>query len=86
VIVNDAGATRKLVDGSKSVVIHKRGPADLAARIEECVTMPAAGRFNLVKVSKARVASPATWDRVADAHCDLFRRPTTEQVGKGERR
>jgi glycosyltransferase involved in cell wall biosynthesis len=83
IIVTDVGATRELVDAANGVVIRKHDPPDLSAKLTDFAMMPEAERLKFGRASQGKVAERFTWDRVADAHYQLFGRLTLERAARG---
>lgn len=73
ILVTDVGATRELVDGTNGEIVAKRDPDALAMAMRRMVEMGPTGRAALGGHSLEKVQRRFTWDRVADAHVEVFR-------------
>lgn len=74
VLVTDVGATREMVDGSNGSIIPKQDPEGLASEILKLTDLGHGARCSLGTAGRARVDARFTWQRVAQAHLDLFDR------------
>lgn len=74
ILVTDVGATRELVDDSNGQIIPKHSPHAIAAALDRLRDLDSADLAALGAASTRKVMERFTWDRVADAHVELFRR------------
>lgn len=74
VLVTDVGATRELVDDSNGQIIPKRSPASIVAALDRLRKLSAEEFADLGASSIRKVRERFTWDRVADAHVEVFRK------------
>jgi glycosyltransferase involved in cell wall biosynthesis len=79
ILVTDVGATRELVDESNGQIIAKNSPDSIVAALDRLHGMPDGDFAALGARSIRKVEERFTWDRVADAHVDLFRRVASGQ-------
>lgn len=74
ILVTDVGATRELVDDTNGRIIPKHDPAAIASALRGLKGMSRPEFESLGAASIRKVQERFTWDKVADAHVDLFRR------------
>jgi glycosyltransferase involved in cell wall biosynthesis len=72
VLVTDVGASKELVDDSNGQIIPKRAPEALADAPLNLDRIGPAGRAALGAAGRERASLRFTWQRVAQAHVDLF--------------
>jgi glycosyltransferase involved in cell wall biosynthesis len=80
IIVTDVGATKELVDDSNGMIIPSRDPRALADALQHFLELPLEARLAMGKASIEKVARRFTWQRVAEAHYDLFFRVSREMA------
>lgn len=81
VIVTDVGATRELVDEQNGLIIPKRSPRQIADALTRFAGLSADARDALGAASLEKVRRRFTWDRVAQAHHEVFSRLAGEIHG-----
>ena len=79
ILVTDVGATTELVDSSNGRIIPKNDPRAISAALQHMQGMDRDALLSLGQASIRKVLDRFTWDRVADAHVDLFRRMASGQ-------
>jgi glycosyltransferase involved in cell wall biosynthesis len=74
VLVTDVGATKELVDSTNGEIIPKRDPRALAEALLRLDAMGAEARRALGNRGLDKVKARFTWEQVARAHIELFRK------------
>jgi glycosyltransferase involved in cell wall biosynthesis len=74
ILVTDVGATRELVDDSNGQIIAKNSPVGIVTALDRLRAMGDTEFAALGNASVRKVVERFTWDRVADAHVELFHR------------